>query len=147
MRSDWPRVKDDAVNLTLRELPDSREKGSLSLSGLQLAFGFARVPDNVSSNPLQLLRVTRARPRLCHELSPLSSEANPQKSFLNKTQTYTVLCCSYRSTYRMSNTLHTMGNNPELGLDIFQASGGFISRPFLLYNSFLMKRIINASAF
>lgn len=92
MQSDWPRIKDDAVNLALQELPDRKEKESLFLWGLQLAFGFVRVPDNVLSNVLQLLWVTKARPLLCHELSLLSSEANPQKSPLNKTtQTFTVL--------------------------------------------------------
>lgn len=96
MHSDWPRIKDDAVNLALQELPDRKEKESLSLSGLQLASGLVRVPDNVSSNLRQLLRVTQARPLLCHELSLLSSEANPQKSALNKTtQTFTVLCRNY----------------------------------------------------
>lgn len=86
MQSDWPGVKDDAVNLALQELSDRKEKESLSLSGLQLAFGFVRLPDNVSSNPLQLLRVTQARPLLCHELSLLSSEVNPQKSSLHTKQ-------------------------------------------------------------
>lgn len=68
------------MNLALQELLVRKEKESLSLSGLQLAFGFMRVPDNVSSNLRQLLWVTQARPLLCHELSLLSSEANPQKS-------------------------------------------------------------------
>lgn len=77
MQSDWPRIEADAVNLALQELPGRKEKESLSLTGLQLAFGFVRVPDNVLSNLLQLLWVTQARPLLCHELSLLSSEANP----------------------------------------------------------------------
>lgn len=80
VHSDWPRIKEDEVNLALQELLVRKEKESLSLSGLQLAFGFMRVPDNVSSNLRQLLWVTQARPLLCHELSLLSSEANPQKS-------------------------------------------------------------------
>lgn len=45
VQSDWP---DDVLNLALRGLLVRKEKESLSLSGLHLAFGFARVPDNVS---------------------------------------------------------------------------------------------------
>ena len=103
MQSDWTRIKDDAVNLTLQELPDRKEKQSLSLSGSQLAFGFVRVPDNVSPNPLQLLWVTKARPLHCHKLSLLSSEANLQISSLNKTTlTFTVnFCCCFISTVRL----------------------------------------------
>lgn len=100
MQSDWPRIKDDAVNLALQELPDRKEKESLFLSALQLAFGFVRVPDNVLSNLLQLLWVTKARPLLCHKLRLLSFEANPQESSLNNktTLTFTVLCCYHTST-------------------------------------------------
>lgn len=118
VQSDWPRIKDDAVSLALRELPDRKEKESLSLSGLQLAFGFVRVPDNVSSNLRQLLRVTQARPPLCHELSLLSSEANPQKASLNKTtQTFTVMCCNHRSTVHLGDeVLDSMGNKTHLVL-------------------------------
>lgn len=94
MQSDWPRIKDDPVNLALQELPDREEKESLSLSGLQLAFGFVKVPDNVSSNLLQLLSVTQARPLLCHELSLLSSEPNPQNPSSTKT-TQTVVAVLY----------------------------------------------------
>lgn len=117
MQSDWPRIKDDAVNLALQELPDRKAKESLSLSGLQLAFGFVRVPDNVLSNLRQLVWVTQARPLLCHELSLLSSKANPQKSFLNKTtQTFTVLCCYYISTVHfIDEEKHaSMRNKPNL---------------------------------
>ncbi len=102
MQSDWPRIKDDAENLALQELPDRKEKETVSLSGLQLAFGFVRVPDNVLSNLRHLLWVTQARPLLCHKLSLLSSEANPQKSSLKKTtQTFTVLCWYYIFTVHL----------------------------------------------
>lgn len=94
MQSDWPRIKDDLVNLALQELPDREEKESLSLSGLQLAFGFVKVPDNVSSNLLQLLSVTQARPLLCHELRLLSSEPNPQNPSSTKT-TQTIVAVLY----------------------------------------------------
>lgn len=108
MQCDWARIKDDAVNLALQELPDRKEKESLFLWGLPLAFGFVRVPDNVFSNLLQLLWVTKARPLLCHELSLLSSEANLQKSPLNKTtQTFTVLCCYYTPTDHPNETCWT----------------------------------------
>lgn len=91
VHSDWPRIKEDEVNLALQELLVRKEKESLSLSGLQLAFGFMRVPDNVSSNLRQLLWVTQARPLLCHELSLLSSEANPQKSRPSPTKQHRLL--------------------------------------------------------
>lgn len=141
MQSDWPGVKDDAVNLALQELSDRKEKESLSLSGLQLAFGSVRLPDNVSSNPLQLLRVTQARPLLCHELSLLSSEVNPQKSFLNKTtQTFTVLCCYFISTIHLKDEAkqdRKHGRKKELGWGVYPFFGWFIWHPFLLYRWFL----------
>lgn len=105
MESDWTRIKDDAVNSALQELPDRKEKESLSLSGLQSAFGLARVPDNVLSNLLHLLWVTKAVPLLCHEPRLLSFEANPQKSSLNNktAQTFSVLC-HYMPTVHLSET-------------------------------------------
>lgn len=107
MQSDWLRIKDDPLNLALQELPDRGEKGSLSLSGLQLAFGFVKVPDNVSSNLLQLLSVTQARPLLCHELSLLSSEPNPPE--ILPPQNNTGRCCYFVSTV-IDHVKHALGN-------------------------------------
>ncbi|TNN87413.1 hypothetical protein EYF80_002614 [Liparis tanakae] len=69
----WPRIKDDAVNLALQELPDRKEKESLSLSALQLARGFVRVPDNVVSN----LRLTSAQPSSAQQQHALKKKGGP----------------------------------------------------------------------
>lgn len=114
------------MNLALQELPVRREKESLSLSGLQLAFGFVRVPDNVLSNLRQLLRVTQARPLHCHELSLLSSEANPQKSSLNKKQHrlllfYVAVTVSILSPFHSQTCRNPWETNLKLGPDVLQA--------------------------
>lgn len=141
-QSDWPRIKDDAVNLALQELPVRKEKESLSLSGLQLAFGFVRVPDNVLSNLRQLLWVTQARPLLCHELCLLSSEANPQKSSLNQTkQTFTVPCCYYCIYLSPSEAQHA-------GIQVKQSFSGFLVIPsYILFCCNLFHQMINAMMF
>lgn len=132
MQWHWPRIKDDAVDLALQELPDRMEKESLSLSDLQLAFGFVRVPDNVLSNLRQLLWVTQARPLLCHKLRLVSSEENPQKSFLNKTtQTFTISCCTstvypQSISWIKSNMLDSMLNKWNVAFRIFLNASRFL---------------------